>query len=202
MTPAGDLQFSAIVKEDLVAELERQRSEAGIETIKRRVESIDRKRGVLILHFGDAQVRAQRVIVAIGRSGDFRKLDVPGENLDKVYNRLHDPGEFTGKQVLVVGGGDSAVETSIALALAGAKVTHSYRRDSFARPKPENVEKLERFIRARTEHGSICLALPSQISEIRETEVVLKGADGKLQPVPTDVVCAMLGRAPPLPSLR
>lgn len=172
-------------------------------------------------------MRTQRVIVAIGRSGNFRKLGVPGENLEKVYNRLHDPLEFTGKHVLVVGGGDSTIESSIALALAGAKVTHSYRRDSFARPKPENVEKLNRLIAdplaevgveepsservttsftpsmcARTEEGSICLALPSQVVEIREKEVVLKGADGELQQLPNDVVFSMIGREPPLAFFR
>ncbi len=227
MTPAGDLQFSATVKEDLVAELERQRLEAGVDTIDRRIETIDRKRGELVLHFGDQKVRAQRVVVAIGRSGNFRKLGVPGENLEKVYNRLHDPREFKGRHVLVVGGGDSAVESSIALALAGAKVTHSYRRDSLARPKPENIEKLNQLIAdplaevgveepsservttsftpsmcARTVAGSVCLALSSQVVEIRDNEVVLKGADGNSETLPNDVVFAMIGRDPPLAFIR
>ncbi len=82
------------------------------------------------------------MIVAIGRSGKYRKLGVPGEELDKVFDRLHDPKDFAGRTVLVVGGGDSALETAIALAGSGADVTLSYRRKEFSRPKPENVENL------------------------------------------------------------
>ncbi len=67
---------------------------------------------------GGGSVRARRVIVALGRSGNFRMLGVPGEHRDKVANRLHDPKDFAGQRVLVVGGGDSAIETAIALALA------------------------------------------------------------------------------------
>ena len=66
-------------------------------------------------------------------AGIIRKLGVPGEELDKVYNRLFDPKEFTGKNVLVVGGGDSALETAIALTTSGANVTLSYRGKEFSR---------------------------------------------------------------------
>src|SRR5207237_10492651 len=98
------------------------------------------------LHHGDKEKtvkRPRRGIIAIGRSGNHRKLGCPGEDLDKVYNRLFDPKEFSGKNVLVVGGGDSALESAIALAGCGAHVTCSYRKKEFARPKPENIEKLE-----------------------------------------------------------
>jgi cation diffusion facilitator CzcD-associated flavoprotein CzcO len=95
----------------------------------------------------DEPVKAKRVIVAIGRSGNFRKLGVPGEELDKVYNRLHDPQEFAGKCVLVVGGGDSALETAIATARAGANVVLSYRKPEFSRPKPDNVDAIKQLAR-------------------------------------------------------
>ncbi len=227
MTPAGDLQFTATVKEALVAELDQQRRDAGIEPIIRRIETIERKRSELVLHYGNKQVRAQCVIVAIGRTGNFRKLGVPGEEMEKVFNRLHDPLEFKGKHVLVVGGGDSAIESSIALALAGAKVTHSYRRDSFARPKPENLEKLNQLVsnpiaevgvaepsservttsftpsmNAPTVEGSISLALSTQVVEIREKEVILKGVEDQLDTCPNDVVFSMIGREPPLDFFR
>ena len=92
---------------------------AGIEPVIARIERIERSSGAFILHHGDdakTKTRALRVIVAIGRSGNFRRMDVPGEDLDKVANRLHDPKDFAGKNVLVVGGGDSAAEAAIALA--------------------------------------------------------------------------------------
>ena len=67
---------------------------------------------------------------------------MPGEGLDKVFNRLHDPKDFSGKEALVVGGGDSALETVIALVQCGAHVTLSYRNPELSRPKPELMEKL------------------------------------------------------------
>src|SRR5450432_1563780 len=112
----GGLQFSADVKEALVEEMEQQRKAAGIEVTAAHIERIERKGSELLLHRNDKKVtRARRVIVAIGRSGNFRKLGVHGEDLDKVYNRLYDPKEFAGKQALVLGGGDTAMETAIAL---------------------------------------------------------------------------------------
>ncbi|MBA3763312.1 MAG: NAD(P)-binding domain-containing protein, partial [Chthoniobacterales bacterium] len=144
----GGLQFTAKVKESLLAEMEAQRREAGIEPTLGRVERIEGGSDALTLHLEEGTpLRARRVIVAIGRSGNFRKLGVAGEELDKVYNRLFDPKEFAGKNALVVGGGDSALETAIALTSAGAIVTLSYRRKEFSRAKPENVAKVEMLTR-------------------------------------------------------
>ncbi len=141
MTPAGELQFKADVKEGLLAELDAQRKEHGVESHALRVERIELKGEFLLLHAeGVEPIPALRVIVAIGRSGNFRKLNVPGEELDKVSNRLHDPNEFANKRILVVGGGDSALETAIALVCCGSHVTLSYRKAEFSRPKPDNIE--------------------------------------------------------------
>ena len=150
----GGLQFTKDVKEALLEEMEEQRKAAGIEFTEARIERLESGgRGKeILLHHGDKEqtvTRARRVIVAIGRSGNHRKLGCPGEELSKVYNRLYDPMDFTGKNVLVVGGGDSALESAIALAGSGAQVTVSYRKPEFARPKPENVEKA-RNARARS----------------------------------------------------
>ncbi len=201
MTPAGDLKLAADVKEDLVKELETQRESHGIEPVIARIERVERKGKLFVLHAKGATYQTQRVIVAIGRSGNFRKLDVPGEDKSKVFNRLHDPIEFAGKRVLVVGGGDSAIEASVALAGAGAMVTHSYRRDSFSRPKPENVAQLNRLV-ADSGAGSICLAMSTQIVDIRNDAVDLKRADGETESLPNDVVFSMIGREPPLDFFR
>ncbi len=229
MVPAGEVQFEADVKEDLVEELEAQRDDAGIETKRVRVEYIERKSGVLHLHVaGDNEdVKALRVIVAIGRSGNFRKLGVEGESLDKVYNRLHDPQEYSGQNALVVGGGDSAIESAIALAVAGAKVTLSYRREELSRAKPENIDQLNELVAnpsatvgvehpsservttsftpemcAKVGEGSVCMALATEVKEMRESEVDLKDKDGGISTLPNDVVFSMIGREPPLDFFR
>jgi NosR/NirI family nitrous oxide reductase transcriptional regulator len=232
MTPAGDMQFRATVKEPLIEELEQQRKAAGIETTQAHVDHVEKRGDGLDVYIekegGEKKtVRARRVIIAIGRSGNYRKLGCPGEELDKVYNRLHDPKDYGGKKVLVVGGGDSALETAIALAISGAQVTLSYRKPEFSRPKPDNVEKLEalrqdptaqvqvekpsdeRASTASTQGniegssgGSIEVALATTVKEIREGEVTLTDTGGKERAIPNDVVFAMIGREPPLDFLR
>ncbi|HEY3173190.1 MAG TPA: NAD(P)-binding domain-containing protein, partial [Thermoanaerobaculia bacterium] len=233
MTPEGDLQFRSEVhpKEQLLADLEARRKAGGIEVTFARIERIERRGGLLLLLQGDgkAATRARRAIVAVGRSGNHRKLGVPGEETNKVFNRLYDPKEFAGQQVLVVGGGDSALETAIALANAGVHVTLSYRGKDFARPKPENVEKarmLERnpaapvavekpmservttstgdFMKAAGEHppGSLRLALGTQVVRIEPERVIVRDPSGAETDIPNDIVFTMLGREAPLEFFR
>ena len=89
--------------------------------------------------------RARRVIVAMGKSGTPRKLDVPGEDSDKVHYRLYNPKTYSGKTVLVVGGGNSAIEAAVALA-AHSRVTLSYRGSSFYRVSKANERKLNEAV--------------------------------------------------------
>ncbi len=224
----GGLQFRATVKEALVDEMEAQRRAAGIEPIAARIERLERSGNFLVLHHADGKTtRAHRVIVAIGRSGNFRKLGCPGEDLDKVYNRLFDPKDYAGKEALVVGGGDTALETAIAIAACGGKVTLSYRKKEFARPKPENVEKLQMLVKdpaaqVAVEHptservttaansymrgdkapGSVRLMMQTSVQKIEPSSVTLRDAVGKTQAIPNDVVFTMLGREAPLDFFR
>ena len=232
MTPAGQLQFRSEVhlKEVLLEDMEKERRKAGVEVTTARIERVERRGNLILLHHGDQKTttRASRVIVAIGRSGNHRKLGVPGEQLDKVYNRLYDPKEFAGQQVLVVGGGDSALETAIAVGASGGHVTLSYRKKEFSRPKPENIEKIrmleknpaapvgvehpssERvtaatgaFMKADPKHpGSVRLTLGTQVVRVEPKHVVLKDETGKEATLANDVVFTMLGREAPLEFFR
>jgi NosR/NirI family transcriptional regulator, nitrous oxide reductase regulator len=227
-TPAGDLQVQAEVKEDLLAELRQQVARAGIEVTRGRATRLERRGAVVAVHRdGGDPLLARHVVVALGRSGDFRKLGVPGESLPHVFNRLHDPADFMGRRALVVGGGDTALETAIALAGAGAFVTLSYRGESFSRPKPENVAMLEALARdpmapAMIEHptservttsagpfashphppGSVTVRLATRVLEIRAGEVVIAGPGGAAETLAQDVVFVMIGREAPLDFLR
>jgi NosR/NirI family transcriptional regulator, nitrous oxide reductase regulator len=225
----GGLQFTTDVKEALLEEMEAQRKAAGIEFTEARIERLEARGKEILLYHGDKEkttTRARRVIVAIGRSGNHRKLGCPGEDLDKVYNRLYDPKDFAGKNVLVVGGGDSALECTIALAGSGANVTLSYRKPEFARPKPENIEKLqmlerdpaapvqverptsERVTTAFTQHmtgktpGSVTLALNTTVTKIELDKVTLRKNDGREITLPNDNVFSMIGREAPLDFFR
>ncbi len=194
MTPAGALQVGADVKEALLDELRRQ--VADVEVTIARAERVRRRDGVLeVAVAGGEPVRARRVLLAMGRSGDFRRLGVPGEELDKVSNRLHDPADFAGLRVLVVGGGDSALETAVALAGAGADVTLSTRGDRFARPKPANVERLEAARGVR-------VAFATTVRRITGDAATLEHGDGRTEEVPNDAVFVMIGRDAPLGFFR
>ena len=228
MVPAGELQFTTDVKEPLVAELKAQSLENGITPTMARVEQLrrDGEQFELVIP-GRDPVRARRVVVGIGRSGNFRKLGVPGEELDKVSNRLHDPKDYGDSDVLVVGGGDSAIETAIAVALAGGRVTVSYRKPEFARPKPENVEKLNvlsadpmadvavstptservttssgEFLEGARRAGSIRLMMASNIKAIEADQVVIEDNDKVEVRIPNDAVFSMIGREAPLEFFR
>ncbi len=205
LVPAGSLTMRADVKERLLDELEEQRHAAGIEPRALRIERVERRGELLVLHPAAAAasepVHARRVIVAIGKSGDFRRLGAPGEDLPNVFHRLHDPADHAGSRVLVVGGGDSALETAVALADAGARVTLCHRGAEFARPKAENVAA----VRAR---AAIDVRLSTVVREVREREVVLAasgaedGERGTGERLANDVVFAMIGREAPLEFFR
>ena len=192
MTPAGALQFREDVhpKEVLLDDLRRETRE--IAPRRANAESVTRKGDLLQVNLERAApLLARRVVVAIGRSGNFRKLDVPGEDLAKVYNRLFDPKDFAGQQVLIVGGGDSAIETAIALVEVGCDVTLVHRGPAFTRPKPDNVERLGELSVATVKFNTT-------VREIRPHEVLL--SDGSV--IRNDAVFTMIGREPPLEFFR
>ena len=193
MKPAGSLSLTAGVKEALVAELEAQRTQAGISTTQVSVDRIVRNGDVFEVHAGKEVFRASRVIVAIGRSGNFRELGCEGEALDKVTHRLHDPADHAHENVLVVGGGDSALEAAIALSRAGAKVTLAYRGAAFSRAKPENVDALK---------GSrVTVLFGATPTRMADGSVTLKTPTGE-QRLDNDRVFAMVGREAPLEFFR
>ncbi|MHC4972364.1 MAG: NAD(P)-binding domain-containing protein [Planctomycetota bacterium] len=196
MKPRGTLQVTATVKEDLIDELRAQvegvdlplRLGVTAEGLRRRGDGYE-----VLLPDDAAPVHARHVIVALGKSGSHRRLDVAGEELPKVYNRLHDPAKFCGQRILVVGGGDSAMETAVALADCGSTVALSHRGQELSRPKPENV--------AAVEARPIELLLESRVRKIRADDVVLD-VRGEPRTVPNDAVFTMLGRHPPLGFFR
>ena len=199
MVPAGELRFKADVKEALLTELDQQQRDHGIATTKAAIDRITRSGGLLHLHVGKGEpIKARRVIVAIGRTGNFRKLNVPGEGLDKVSNRLIDASKFAGARVLVVGGGDSAMEAAIALAEEGATVDLSYRKKDFARPKPENIERLKKLESA----GKLTLHMGTNVQDIEDKEITLCGDDGCDKVIPNDYVFTLIGREAPLDFFR
>ena len=139
-------------------------------------------------------MRAANVLLGLGRRGNPRTLGVPGEDLPKVSYTLLEPEPFRGKHVLVVGGGNSAVENALALADFGAcaSVAISYRREAFARCRAENRRRIDEAIQV----GKVRPLMPSEVVRIGEREVVLS-AGGQQDRLPNDAVIVQIGGTAP-----
>jgi thioredoxin reductase/ferredoxin len=128
------------------------------------------------------------VLLTIGRRGTPRQLGVPGERSSKVVYRLIDPEQYRGQHVLVVGGGDSALEAAHSIAeQPGTTVTISYRSPAFTRAKPKNRDKVAQLAAA----GRLNVMMSSNVREIRRDSVVID-VDGEPVILPNQgvIVCA------------
>ena len=159
-----------------------------------KVDSIERAAdGVFTVTSDQAQYRAQAVVLALGRTGTPRKLGIPGEELPKVMYRLIEADHYVDKKILVVGGGDSAVEAAMGLAhQRGNQVTLSYRKDAFSRLKDRNMKRIEEAAKS----SQLKILFQSAALEIREGSVVLE-IGGQQQEVPNDFVWVFAGGEPP-----
>lgn len=153
-----------------------------------RVTGITRSGGDFEVTSSKARYRTRSVLLALGRRGTPIKLGAPGEELPKVVYRLIDPEQYGGRAVLVVGGGDSALEAALAIAdQPGTSVTLAYRGEAFSRAKPKNRERIE----AARRGGRIAIRYGTQVSAITGKTVALRGVDG-VHEIPNDdiIVCA------------
>jgi thioredoxin reductase/NAD-dependent dihydropyrimidine dehydrogenase PreA subunit len=144
-------------------------------------------------------IRAANVMLGLGRRGSPRKLEVPGEETPKVHYRLLEPREFAGRHVLVVGGGNSAVESALSLSDAHccASVTISYRKNAFARCRAENRRRIDEAIQM----GAVQALMPSEITRIDDNAVILK-SDGQEIKLQNDSVIVQIGGTAPAELLQ
>ena len=168
---AGTFSFRELSKEDLIGLFAKISGTVGLDVkFGERVESIARAENNFEIKTTHASYRAHSVLLTIGRRGTPRTLGVPGEEMTKVVYRLIDPEQYGGQRVLVVGGGDSALEAACAIAdVPETIVTLSHRSGSFSRAKPKNRARIEEFERA----GKIQVLLPSAVRQIGERVVEL-----------------------------
>ena len=158
------------------------------------VDSIEGNDGAFRVVTKKGTVQARKVVLATGRRGSPRKLGVPGEELAKVAYRLVDPDQYEGCKVLVVGGGDAAIEAAVQLAEeSDAEVTVSYRGDSFVRAREANRTRIDQLV----SQGRVRVLMSSEVERILPDEVVLTAA-GSPQVVPNDFVIVNIGGDLPL----
>jgi thioredoxin reductase (NADPH) len=148
---------------------------------------------IFTLHTTKAQYRAHSVILSLGRRGTPRKLGIPGEELPKVMYSLLEAHAYTEAHILVVGGGDSAIEAAMGLAQQkGNIVILSYRKPSFSRIKERNARRVQECI----DEGKLSIIFNSQPAEVREKTVLLE-INGEIQEIPNDYVWIFAGGTSP-----
>ena len=150
--------------------------------------------GTFTVRTSRAEYHGRTLLLALGRRGTPRKLGVPGEDLPKVVYRLVDAEQYRGRQVLVVGGGDSAIEAAVAVAeQPGTTVALSYRGEAFNRIKPANRERLRRS----QEAGRIEVLLGSEVDHIDADAVHLRSSTrGELRRANDAVIVCAGGELP------
>jgi putative YpdA family bacillithiol system oxidoreductase len=155
-----------------------------------KVEKITKKDDVFEVISSKNNYKVNYVLLAIGRRGSPRKLGVPGESKEKVYYRLLEPELIHNQKILVVGGGDSAIESALLLKDEENEVTISYRSESFSRIKPKNQERIEEAITNKTMN----VIFNSTVLEILDDEVILSmiNSDQKIE-IPNDFVYIFAG---------
>jgi thioredoxin reductase/ferredoxin len=195
----GKVQFRNTTKEQLLKFWTEACNGNGLNiSYRERLEAVERKDALFHVRTSQGERTAAAILLAIGRRGTPRKLGVPGEELPKVVYRLIDPEQYRGQQVIVVGGGDSALEAAASVAeLGDTKVILSYRGDAFQRAKPRNRQRVDQA----TAKGQLDVLLSSQIREIRSEHVVLQHS-GKDMNVRNEAVIVNAGGVLPNDFLR
>ena len=195
----GRLKEGEYAKEDLLETFQDLTRRAQLNVrFGAKVTGVVRPNGHFAVRAAGVEFPAHFVILALGRRGTPRKLGVPGEELPKVTYQLVDAASYVGKRVLVVGGGDSAVEAAIGLARQrGNVVTLSYRREKLVRIKKKNEERITELIHT----GKVRALFGTEVTEILEDRVRLR-AGSEPRELPNDYVFVFAGGEPPFGILR
>jgi len=158
--------------------------------------------GILEVATDRGTIRARHVLLALGRRGTPRQLGVPGEDLPKVAYSLIDAQSYTSRRILVVGGGDSAIEAALALSeQEGNEITLSYRKGDFSRIKQRNQQRLDEALAQQR----LRVIFHSQVRRIEEqsVELCIEGGPGAGSfRLPNDEVFVFAGGIPPFELLE
>jgi thioredoxin reductase len=191
----GTFKKLEISKEELLAMWKSAAAKVGlrIRTRERVVDVVRDSTGRFTVKTTQGEFRTQAVVMAIGRRGSPRKLGIPGEEFPHVMYSLLDAEAYTGRRILVIGGGDSAVEAAMGLAYQqGNQVVISYRKSEFSRLKDRNEKRLADVLR----QGRLTVLFDSQPVEIGKTSVLLQVGEERRE-IPADYVWIFAGGMPP-----
>ncbi|HIA08044.1 MAG TPA: 4Fe-4S dicluster domain-containing protein [Chromatiaceae bacterium] len=195
----GRMKFSETTKEALLEFWRDVIAKNQLEiTYHARVEAITRCEGGFTVITNQGSFDTHTILLAIGRRGTPRKLDVEGEEDGKVIYRLIDPEQFAGQSVLVVGGGDSALEAAIAVAeQPDTNVTIAYRSAAFSRAKEKNRMRIADL----EEAGELDVRFNTVVRKI-DAPTVQIDQQGSLEELCNDAIIVCAGGILPTPFLK
>ena len=196
----GRLEREEYTKEELLGiwQEAREQFELHVRTGEKLEMITRRPDGLLAVRTQAGEWLARAVVLALGRRGTPRKLGAPGEDLEKVAYKLLDAESYHGENLLVIGGGDSAVEAALGLARQpGNTVTLAYRKEKLFRIKKRNAEKFAAALAA----GGVRTLFSTEVVEILPDRVRLRRGEGELE-LPNDYVFVFAGGEPPYPLLQ
>lgn len=195
----GKVRLGEIRKEDLLQKWDNLKEQTQIAiSYEERLESITALDPGFNIKTNKGVYQSSTILLAIGRRGTPRKLGVKGEELSKVVYRLVDPAQYRSQHVLVVGGGDSAIEAAMAIAKEqDTTVTLSYRSEAFSRAKAKNRERLQTMV----DKHQLNVHLNSNVIEINTEHVVIQQGNETFE-IPNDTVIVSAGGILPTPMLK
>jgi thioredoxin reductase (NADPH) len=195
----GEVRITQTSKEALLEFWQHVERETGVAIqYRERVESITRHGAGFAVKTSTGYYATRAVLLAIGRRGSPRKLGIPGEDLPKVVYRLIDPYQYSGQRVLIVGGGDSALEAAASIAEScDAEIAICHRGASFVRARSSNRDRIERARRA----GRLQVEYDTRVRQIERDAVVLEHK-GKVKRMPNDAVIVAAGGVVPTDFLK
>jgi thioredoxin reductase (NADPH) len=195
----GQVKLGEISKEALLEFWEGIVKKTGVKiNFNERMENISKTANGFVVKTNKQSYDTRTVLLAIGRRGTPRKLGVPGENLPKVVYSLIDPEQYRNMHVLVVGGGDSALEAACSIAdQPGTTVTLSYRSEAFGRGKQKNRERLQ----ALEIRGKIKVMLKSTVKGVTKDKVSLEFQAQNIEII-NDAIIVCTGGVLPTPFLK
>ena len=195
----GTVKFRETQKEKLLAFWQEVEKRTNVKIhYREKMETITRDGDGFIVKTTKDEYKTRAVLLAIGRRGTPRKLGVPGEDQPKVVYSLIDPEQYRNQHVLVVGGGDAAMEAATSIAEEpGSQVILSYRSEAFSRAKDKNRQKVDKM-RAS---GNLKVLLSSNVKDIRPDKVLIE-QQGKMLEFPNEAVIICAGGILPTPFLK
>ncbi len=188
---AGKMNFKETSKENLLEYWKAVEKETEIKiNYRESVSQIETTESGFKVKTSKDEYLTDKVLLTIGRRGTPRKLGIPGEELPKVVYRLIDPEQYINQKVMIVGGGDSALEAALAIAdVEGSKVSLSYRSDSFSRAKAKNRDRIDEY----SAKGKIKLYLPSTLTEVNDENHVSLDYNGENITISNDAIIINAG---------